>query len=75
MNYKYCCSFQVKAVCLKKTDCSLTSFIASKGKCHTKFTVLKARLAAVSKSENRRQLLPNTGKTAGATTDINLEES
>lgn len=53
MNYKHCCSFQVKAACLNTTDCSLTSFIASKGKFHTEFTVLKARLAAVSKSDNR----------------------
>lgn len=53
MNYKYCCSFQVKAVCLKTTEHSLTLFIASKGNLHTKFTVLKARLAAGSKSDIR----------------------
>ena len=70
MNCKHCCSFQVKAVCLQKTDCTL--FTASSGKFHTKFTILKARLAAVSKSDDRQQLLL---KTEQATTDVNLEES
>lgn len=52
MNYGHSCSSQVKAACLKMTGSSLTSFAASKGKFHTKVTVLKASLAAGSKSDS-----------------------
>lgn len=41
MNYKHCCSFQVKEVHLKKRDWGLAWFIASKGKFHTKFSFSK----------------------------------
>lgn len=59
MNYKHCCSFQVKEVHLKKRDWGLAWFIASKDKFHTKFTVFQSKARC---SQQFRQQMANSTK-------------